>query len=556
MLRAEDLNKLPANVHEFIAQKPDKLAEIANNLSEYSGRLREVVDQITPQEVLGFQDFIHRTIPPEQKQDEVERVIRQLEPGYKIDIKELDPRAIFDFTPARPLDNWELMRIPIEEVAQAYWQKNLILEAFNHPFRIKMRALYKQDIAKRRETKQSPYQRVPEIKMPPLTAQEIESGPLHSFSEFVVFVPGGEKMSRQLALAVGPYSVIGRDQIGISYGSETMHFLIGNPTALADILRCHGIASAPRNGKFSDAREQANLIIETLKVLQSTPLLEGRDDAEEIFLQWCENFGPLVEPNPYNACKRIDTIVKALYKAGYDPEKVMGQCRVYMVEGADEMIDTAQIIRHYFPFLKVSVGMAVNLDQIRQAEEIQVASIGLGIGSGSGCDTPGRTGAPTQNFNFLHKINKLGIGTPLFSETGIPHHAAPVALSAGIRRINYTAGILGYLSGNGEYFAFRDARGNIVGPYDPEAGQETKRYEGRVYPWEMEMMLEGNNGERSYDPAYPTIPHRLWYLTETEALTTTFHRTLFLEDLIYKPDLEFNLMSPSMMNQVRPFKHF
>src|SRR5260221_6776649 len=51
------------------------------------------------------------------------------------------------------------------------------------------------------------------------------------------------------------------------------------------------------------------------------------------------------------------------------------------------------------------------------------------------------------------------------------------------------------------------------------------------------------------DNQFLSIPHRMWWLSETVALTDTFHRGFFHEDLIYNPDIEFKYLSPVLRSE-------
>ena len=97
---------------------------------------------------------------------------------------------------------------------------------------------------------------------------------------------------------------------------------------------------------------------------------------------------------------------------------------------------------------------------------------------------------------------------------------------------------------------------NYYHPYDGEAGPKAKAAEKRMYPWGMPVFGEGVNGWHRYDRQFPTIPHAIWYLSESLILADTFHRHLFHEDLLYDKSIEIKHMSEPLASQVNPFEHY
>ena len=518
---------------------------------QYSGRLRNVVQELSSEDIDSFQKDITAPIDVAERSDGIQMKKTELLPDYSRSLSEIDPRQIFRLTEFRNLDSMKLARLPLDIVARALWEKDLILAAFNHPLRTKLRLLYKRDASMRIQGSElDPFAPLGPMNVSPAIAHELESGYLHAFEEFTVDMVPGEKVSRRLALAIGCYTTIGRNQIGIPFGSETMHTVIGNPTALADLLRCHAVASAPRNGIFSDPKMQAKLLLDTIEILENTNFLNQRGDREQVIIQWIENMGIVVESDPQKACERIEIVLQHLPK-----NRSIAHVRIYSVEASDEIVRCAAEIQSRFPHLYIHAGQISTVEHALRLEEMGIGSIGIGIASGSRCSTGARSGVPSQNINLLFDLRKHRLTTPIFAETGIPEHALPIALASGIRRVNLTGALLGFLSSNGGWYVFEDNSGKFWHPYDGEASEEAKRIEERVYSWGMPIMIEGVNGWFQYgesQKSHPTIPHKLWFLAESVALTTSFHRHVFMEDLLFDTHVRFSLMSSSMRKQVLP----
>lgn len=544
------IENFPNSLTDFLSQEPNELINISAHLDSYKGRLQHLVRNISATEVLDFNADVNQTVELDEKNEQLHLIKESLLTDFSKPIPE-NIAKVFNLSEYRNFFDYELVRLPIDEVAKALWQKQQILKAFNHPLRIKVRQLYQELLNSRLATGfTEAYPPLPQMKVPSTVDLSLDQGQLQSFEEYTIQMRDGRKFSRRLALAIGCYTALGGSQIGIPFGSETMHTVIGNPTALADLLRCHAIASAPRNGVFKAPEIQAQLLQNTINLLKSTALLEGRIDREKILKQWTNNMGILVEPDPYRACRRIEIVLRIL-----PDDFSINHVRIYMVEGANEMIDTAQAIKHFFPQLNIYCGQVISEDQFLRLQELSIAGVGIGIASGSRCSTGARSGVASQNINFLYKLRKQGAVVPIFSETGIPNHAVPIGLAAGIRRINGTGNILGFLSANGGWYVLKTPSGSLLHPYDGEASFEGKYQEEKIYTWDMPQMIEGVVGWFQYSEEqkqYPTIPHRLWYLTETVALTTTFNKHLFHEDLIYDENLLFTPMSSSMKKQVLP----
>lgn len=547
MLRPEQLQQLPPNVSDFIRQEPGRRGEITQALSEYRGRLGFVRD-LKPGPILDYQGYLMRAIPKEEREEGIARISEKLAAEFAVSRRDLDPRVIFRMAPSNSTTGLDFVNLPLEEVARYYWEKEQIVRAFNHPFRTQLRELYEDDLRRRFPNREMD-------KLPPMNSPAIEhlerTGELAAFDEFAVAIPPGKKQSRQLAQAIGSMSVLGPHHVGLPVGSETMPDVVGDAQALAAIVQCHAMAAAPRNNIFSDATVQGRLLHDTQILLEESPVLQGREDGKLVLSQWDRNLGILVEPNAFKACTRIQKVLKELR-----PGRSIGYVRIYMVEGSNEALETAQIIKKYWPDLEVHFGQVVTEDQAKEAQDTDVDGLGIGVTSGSRCSTAARSGIPPQNINFLYNIRKNGSRLPIFTESGVPHHAMPVALAAGVSRVNYSAGVLGWLDAPGHQYGWDNKKGQVLHVYDGEAGPRAKQVEDRVYAWGMPVMLEGVNGWNPLDRQYSTIPHRLWYLQEGLVLTNTFHRELFHEDLIYNQDVVIQRMTPALAGQVHPFEHF
>ncbi len=538
---------LPSNLSEFfkVNENHDEYSDL---LKTYAGRLESIVKAISPNEIKHFLDFILNRTSKEEQESRFEYYRKSLEAEYRRNIDDFDPYQFFDLHLDRSWKGWKFARLDLNVVARALWQKDLILQAFNHPLRLKIRKIYEQLLAERIKVNES--NALPPLNVSELLDKELEFSTLRTFAECAIIPKSGTKVSRLMALAIGVYTALGQSQVGIPFGSETMYSVIGNPVALADILRCHGLASVPRNGLLSDPTYQANLALEIISMLRETPFLAQIENPDDLVRMWLRNFGIVVEANPYKACKRIEKVLAKL-----SPSYSIAHVRIYMVEGADEMFHTAKAIAKYFPQLRIHLGQIVTEQQVDRATEIGIESVGIGVASGSRCSTSVRSGIAGQNFNFMYKLRKLGLRCKVFVESGLDYQSIPIALASGVSRINFTNGLLGFLSANGGPYGFEDSNGDFFHPYDGEASEETKRREKRVYSWDFPVMLEGVNGWQKFDPEFPTIPHKLWYLTEVVCLTNTFSRHLFHEDLLFDKKLSIALLSPAMVSKVTPYSH-
>lgn len=392
--------------------------------------------------------------------------------------------------------------------------RQYLLEIFNHPERIK--ELEKVDA--------QPFTAPPKIQS---TAMEypMRKGLSLSILDLGVQVTGASRsrVGRADRLRFGPFVKLGRHTRSLLVGSA-MPDIYGSVSALSTMAQLHCLVGIPRNSVFQDVQRQADLVTETIKALNNSPVLLGRKDKKKLLNLWKRNLMGVVETEKDKAVKRAS----ALYEAG------VRTFRVYSPEPGVAVWETVTALRQNLgQDIEIFAGQVVDTEQAKQLQDAGADGLYIGIGGGGRCITGVRSGSVIDWPQLLWSL-RGEITIPVIVEGGASDHiATTLALGASGIGVSRIAGGGTIESPGGMRFCVDD-KGALYKPYGGEASARTKYLDKHMLAFDLPSFVEGET--RKADMSYtqynvPTIAYNIYSLTEDIILSFVFRAVKNLAEL-------------------------
>ena len=420
------------------------------------------------------------------------------------------------FTPYDYLTYSSLQMLPQETLVKTLRLRRFFLEMFNHPYRLHYLA-----IANRQK-----FIPPPQLKSP-VFSHAAKSGISLSIGDLGVNVTGSDKprTSRTERYAQGPFIKLGKYARSVFVGSSSPDVWNSAP-AIATMAASHCLTAIPRNGTTSSVQRQADLAHETFTWLKNiaNEILSKRTDKAKVIKLWQHNVMGTLEANPEKAFVRA----KALYQAG------VRTFRVYSPEPGIEPITTTLALRKkYQNKIEIFTGQITDVAQAQKAESAGANGIFIGIGGGGRCITGVRSGSvinwPELVWNLRGQIK-----IPVIVEGGASDHVA-VSLLLGASAISVSRAVSGgTLESPGGALYCVGKSGKLFKPYGGEASARTKYLDGKLLPFNIPSLVEGEttSAEMSYvKHLYPTLTYNLHYLFEDAILAMVFRNANSISEL-------------------------
>lgn len=402
------------------------------------------------------------------------------------------------------LDYAGQVQFPEERMVEILRVRSYLLELFNHPDRLN--ALQAASA-------------LPANPLPVVACEAIESmrrqGIAVSIGDLgaVVTYPQGaaERISRKKRLAEGPFVRIGREAHSPFVGSA-MPDVFGSVPAIATMAACHSLVCLPRNSKFVDIQRQADLASAAIEWLRDEPMLQWREDRDELLKLWVSQIVGTVEASPDKALRRAE----ALYERGvrkfrpYSPEPGPGPAQT-----------TAALRKAFGDEIEIFVGQVVDVPQAQTVEEMGADALYVGIGGGGRCKTGPRSGTVIDWPELILALRGK-TRLPIIVEGGASEHVAETLLvgASGIGVSRMAAGGTIESPGGGKFYA--NSQGKLFKPYGGEASARTKVLEGKMLAFGIPSFPEGETSPAYVTQPHPTISINLYHLFEAAVLALVF----------------------------------
>ncbi len=406
--------------------------------------------------------------------------------------------------------------LPQEKIIETLRLRLYFLEMFNHPYRIHF-------LRKISGTKFTPPKKV----LCKALENAVKTGLSLSIGDLGASVLGSTKqrLGRSERYAQGPFVKLGKQARTLFVGSESPD-VWNSAASISTMAASHCLTAIPRNGVLNDIKRQTDLAREAFTWLENLKklVLDGREDAEEIFAMWKNNITGALEANPEKAVVRA----KSLYEAG------IRSFRIYSPEPGTGALNTTKIIRKKFgKKVEIFTGQVTDVVQARAIEKAGANGIYVGIGGGGRCITGIRSGSVIDWPNLVWQLRDE-ISIPIIVQGGASDHVA-VTLLLGASGIGVTRVVGGgTIESPGGALYCSDDNGKLFKPYGGEASARTKFLDGKVLPFNVPAFVEGETtkAEMSYvKHVLPTLTYNLHLLIEDSILAMVFRNAANLSEL-------------------------
>jgi hypothetical protein len=406
--------------------------------------------------------------------------------------------------------------LPQEVVRETLRVRQYYLELFNHPFRINLI----------KETDAKNFEAPPKVPCRAIEYAE-ETGLALSIGDVAAINSGSdqERQQRTKRYAEGPFVKLGKQARILFTGSDSPD-VWNSSFALSTMAASHGLALLPRNGIMTDIKRQVDLGFATFRRLEHLreTILDGREDADEVYNFWRRNLGAVLESTDEKALARAS----ALYESG------IRTFRIYSPEPGTEIVKTTKALRKEFgDNIEIFTGQVINVDQAKAVEEAGADGIFVGIGGGGRCITGVRSGSvidwPMLVWNLRGEI-----GIPVIAEGGGSDHIGESLLlgASAISTSRVVAG--GTIESPGGVRYCSGGNGVLFKPYGGEASARTKFLEDKMLPFNIPSFVEGETTKAEMGflkGAVPTMAYNLNQVIENSILAMVFRNVSNITEL-------------------------
>jgi hypothetical protein len=405
--------------------------------------------------------------------------------------------------------------LPPEMVAEALVIRQVDLETFTHPQRIK--ALKKME--------QAGYSPIGGKTIPVLDVA-LEEGETLSFADLGFGIETVEKAAQQRGvdpddiedsanelLASGTFSWSNKRLPTLPYLLSSTPDVIG-AHSLATMALAQGVGFVPIDSIWGDKDNQILMWMRAQELCQNDPSLKDHPDREYLLNRAQNLVGVTLKSNPKDAAERA----RFLYDHG------VRTFRVYDPRSFPRMVDTVDAVRQTVGGdAIIFAGQTVGVDQAHALQGAGADAVIVGIGEGGICKTPGEASLAVNNLLTGYEITRSGLLIPLIYDAGVgPKTAIAMGIGAGGvmksqaigKGIEKPAFMYWWKSGNGEWESL----------YSGEAAPRTKYLGKKFDSLGRIIFAEGADEKVVYDPNIPSTATALYYLHQSLATALVFQR--------------------------------